>query len=407
MNIRSIFVLLHRYVGLTMTAFLVIVGLTGSLLAFHDELEKAINPQLFVSNPAVVTRDPATLLRDAERIAPQAKSDGVWIKSGVAYISVSPRETANNTSLNFDQLILNAEDGHELGRRNYGDISQGRINIMPFIYQLHYSLALDETGSTLLGIVALIWTLDCFVGFYLTLPMSQNRISVIDISGMYYTQRPFWQRWKIAWKIKWSGSAQRLNFDLHRASGLWVWIALFIFAWSSVYMNLGDSVYRKVTQTLFELHEPWSEFPSLEKPIISPAVDWETAQRVAQKAIDQAVENQHFTLQAPVAMWLNREKGFYVYNVRSSLDFQDKAGQTRIVVDAMTAEVKLILLPQGQYSGNTVTAWLVALHTANVFGLPYRFFVCFFGLIIVMLCVTGVVIWLKKRRSYYFHRSRF
>jgi uncharacterized iron-regulated membrane protein len=35
---------------------------------------------------------------------------------------------------------------------------------------------------------------------------------------------------------------------------------------------------------------------------------------------------------------------------------------------------------------------------ANVFGLPYRLFVCFLGLVIVMLSVTGVVIWSKKRR---------
>jgi uncharacterized iron-regulated membrane protein len=58
----------------------------------------------------------------------------------------------------------------------------------------------------------------------------------------------------------------------------------------------------------------------------------------------------------------------------------------------------MLLLPQGQYSGNTLTAWLMALHMANVFGLPYRIFVCLLGLAIVMLAVTGVVIWLKKRR---------
>ena len=406
MKIRSLFVLLHRYVGLTMTTFLIIVGLTGSVLAFYDELEKTINPQLFVSPVAAVTRDLVTLLHDAERIEPKARAESVSLKSGVAYISISPKDE-QDTPLEFNQLILNAENGRELGRRTWGDIFQGRINIMPFIYKLHYSLALDETGSTLLGIVALVWTLDCFVGFYLTLPLSQNRISVIDMSGNYYTQRPFWQRWKNAWQIKWPASAQRVNFDMHRASGLWLWMALLIFAWSSVYMNLGDSVYRKVTQTFFELHEPWSEFEPLEKPVVSPAIDWETAQYIAQKAIDQAADTQHFTFQGPDAMWLNREKGFYVYSLRSSLDFQDKSGQTRVVVDAMSGDVKLVLFPQGQYSGNTITTWLVALHTANVFGLPYRIFVCFLGHVIVMLCVTGVVIWLKKRRAYYFHRSRF
>ena len=40
--IRRIFVFLHRWVGLLMTAFLVVVGLTGSLLAFGNEIERFV-----------------------------------------------------------------------------------------------------------------------------------------------------------------------------------------------------------------------------------------------------------------------------------------------------------------------------------------------------------------------------
>nr|WP_306306218.1 PepSY domain-containing protein [Methylomonas koyamae] len=57
--------------------------------------------------------------------------------------------------------------------------------------------------------------------------------------------------------MKWRGSAYRINFDLHRAGGLWLWLLLLVFAWSSVYMNLSDSVYAPVTRTLVgEYHEP-------------------------------------------------------------------------------------------------------------------------------------------------------
>ena len=41
---------------------------------------------------------------------------------------------------------------------------------MPFLYKLHYSLALGEVNSYLFGVVALLWTIDCFVGAYLTFP---------------------------------------------------------------------------------------------------------------------------------------------------------------------------------------------------------------------------------------------
>lgn len=39
------------------------------------------------------------------------------------------------------------------------------------------------------------------------------------------------------------------------------------------------------------------------------------------------------------------------------------------------------------------------LHMGNVFGLPYRLFVCLMGLIIVLLSVTGIIVWIKKRRA--------
>ncbi|WP_400765429.1 PepSY domain-containing protein [Methylosinus sporium] len=45
--IRSVFVFLHRWVGLLMATFLVIVGLTGSLLAFNNELEHVFASRLF------------------------------------------------------------------------------------------------------------------------------------------------------------------------------------------------------------------------------------------------------------------------------------------------------------------------------------------------------------------------
>jgi uncharacterized membrane protein len=69
-------------------------------------------------------------------------------------------------------------------------------------------------------------------------------------------------------------------------------------------------------------------------------------------------------------------------------------------------EMRLLLLPTGQYAGNTVTSWLYALHEANVFGMSYRIFVCVLGLMITMLSVIGVYIWWKKRRARKFSTSR-
>ncbi|MGZ0080206.1 PepSY-associated TM helix domain-containing protein [Methylomonas sp. YC3] len=390
MKIRPFWVLLHRYTGLAMTAFLIVVGLTGSLLAFLPELDGAINPQFSAPSQTVAMLEPLTLIENAERLDSAIKADAIWLTDTAATVAVSPRTAGD---LTYDQLIFNPYTGELLGKRHWGDLSQGWQNLMPFVYKLHYALALDELGGWILGITALVWTLDCFVGFYLTLPprkamrTGQNPLAT----------KTFRQRWQPAWLIKWSASKTRINFDLHRAGGLWLWLALLVFAWSSVYMNLGG-FYTQVMQSVSEYHQPWTEFPDLPQPVQNPQINWRQAQDIAQAELNRLEQTQAVRTLAPSGFWINRAKGFYVYAVKSTADIQDHGGQTRVVIDTNSGVVKQMLLPTGQYSGNTLTSWLLALHTANIWGLPYKIFVCVLGLAIVMLSVTGVLIWLKKRR---------
>jgi len=393
---RHFWVLLHRYTGLAMAGFLIIVGLTGSLLAFNSELEHAITPQLYAVDTGGARLAAAALIARAEALVPTAEVNYLSLGDAESVLaSMSPRidaATGKAYELGFDQLILNPYTGQELGRRTWGEISEGMINLMPFVYKLHFNLALGEVGMWALGITALVWTLDCFVGFYLTLPATKK-------SQNTPRTKSFWQRWQPAWLIKWRGSKHRINFDLHRAGGLWLWIMLLIFAWSSVSMNLWDTVYTKTTQLVFDFHAPWTDLKKLDKPLEQPAIGWPQALNIAEALMAKTAAEQGFSVEQPIAIWLNREQGVYVYNVRSSRDIQDKQGNTRIFFDANTGEQRLQLLPSGQYNGNTITSWLIALHMANVFGMPYRIFVCVLGLAIIMLSVTGVIIWLRKRRA--------
>jgi uncharacterized iron-regulated membrane protein len=74
-------------------------------------------------------------------------------------------------------------------------------------------------------------------------------------------------------------------------------------------------------------------------------------------------------------------------------------GNTAILIDADTGAPRGQWLPTGGARGNTVSNWMGALHMAQVWGRPYQVFVCLLGLTVIMLSVTGVVIWWKKRRA--------
>jgi uncharacterized iron-regulated membrane protein len=109
---------------------------------------------------------------------------------------------------------------------------------MPFIYRLHYSLALGNGGCWPLA-WRRWWVVDCFVGFYLTLPVATK----------VPARQGWFARWAPAWAVRWGASRYKLNFDLHRAGGLWIWPVLLVFAISSVSFNL-PQVYGPVMRAL-------------------------------------------------------------------------------------------------------------------------------------------------------------
>ncbi|MGH7888744.1 MAG: PepSY-associated TM helix domain-containing protein, partial [Candidatus Binatia bacterium] len=169
--IRRFWVFIHRWAGLVMAAFLIVVGLTGSLLAFWNELNHWLTPNLYPGPRAGIELDAAALARRAEALVPQARANTIYLGyTGTAMVGMEARP--GTPALDYDYLYLDPVTGEELGRLKWGALPTALNAVMPFVYSLHYELAMGSTGEWILGFVALIWTIDCFVAFYLTLPIS-------------------------------------------------------------------------------------------------------------------------------------------------------------------------------------------------------------------------------------------
>jgi uncharacterized iron-regulated membrane protein len=387
MSARAACVLLHRWLGLATAGFLIVVGLTGSLLAFFPELNHALAPRLYPGPHPGIELDAATLARRAEALVPFAEATTVYL-GNIGTAQIGMRARAGAPALDFSILYLDVVTGEELGRLQWGALPATLDGIVPFVYNLHYRLAAGEVGEWILGVVALAWTLDCFVAFCLTLPTSGRR-----------SAKSFLARWKPAWLVKFGSSAYRVSFDLHRANGLWLWVLLLIFAWSSVYWNL-EGVYSTVTGFFldYERSATFSSQPSRVDAGREP-LRWEEAQSIARRLMDEQSRERGFSVERPLALYIDKDSGLVEYRVRSSRDIGDKGGATSIHFDAYSGALRSVRVPTGQHAGNTLTTWLAALHMANLFGLPYKIAVCGLGLAIAMLSVTGVYIWWMKQRA--------
>ena len=393
---RSGLVWLHRWVGLLMAAFLVLEGLTGSLLAFREPLERLANPQLFgVPGPGAAPMDLATLAMRAETAEPRARVDYFSVYHDQVFVRVSPRvdaATGKEWPLAFDRLYLDPYTGTELGRRREGDISQGRNKLVAFLYALHMNLAAGNTGYLTLGIVALAWSVDCFVGLYLTMPVAF---------------RGFLLHWLPAWSVKAHAKPVRVNFDLHRAGGLWLWPVLFVFAWSSVMFNL-NSAYLPVMRALFDYLDPgWVMQRPGPHENAHPRLNWREAQTLGAAAMARVAAERGFTIVRPYGMAYIESFGVYTYAVESNLNVQQNGWSTSVWVDGDTGEIRDVSVPTGEHTGNSVETWLRALHFADLHNsFLYRVFVTVVGLVVTLLSVTGIYLWLKKRRARLWSRAR-
>ena len=401
---RHFWVLIHRYSGLYMAFFLTVAGLTGTVLAFYHELDSWLNPETHqVALQDSPMLDGFRLREIAQTLEPHAQINVVELnlKPGQVFETfLSPAidpATSKPYELAYQSIRLNPYTGELIGfSKDEGYWPLTRRNILSFIYALHYSLALGEIGTWFFGIAALIWTIDCFVSVYLTFPLSARRQQQDKVT----LKKSWWSRWQPSWLIKWRGSAFRINFDLHRAGGLWTWAMLFVFAWSSVFLNLGQQVYFPVMQQLFEMSD-FKAFPvaDLPQPRPEPAIDFRTAYQLTWQLMAEQAHQKGFTVEEEIAISYDPAKGLYSYQVKSDYDIMDGVGVTLVWIDGNSGAFVNHFLPTGQKAGDTITVWLQTLHMAKIWGLPYKIFVCLMGLIVAMLSVTGVYIWLKKRKA--------
>ncbi|NOU21853.1 MAG: PepSY domain-containing protein [Methyloglobulus sp.] len=405
---RHFWVLVHRYAGLYMAFFLLVAGLTGSIMAFEIQIQDWLNPPV-KAIPKGIRLDELTLRDRAQALAPKGLVNRVEFFGGKpddAYkISmVIPPDTATGKPEELLELTLNPYTGKEIAREKVvlEDLWPiTRKNFIFFIVALHYRLALPGSiGVWLFGVAALLWTLDCFVGVYLTFPLSKRRLDYDYGAQPTIQRKSWWSRWKPSWQVKWRASVFRVNFDLHRAGGLWVWLMLLVLAWSSVGFNLGEQVYMPVMKTVFNMPDaPYTDLPALPTPQPEPAMSWRQAHNTGKRLMAEQANTHGIKVKNEMLLQYAPEKGVFMYAVNSDLDITDAGGGTALTFDGKTGKFLALSLPTGQNAGTTLHNWIFALHTALVWGLPFKIFLCLMGLVIAMLSITGVYIWLRKHRA--------
>jgi uncharacterized iron-regulated membrane protein len=386
---RPLLVRLHRWFGLGIAAFLFLAGLTGAVIAWDHELDAMLNPSFFHSETAGAPLPALELARRLEAEEPHAVVTfmPLAVEPGQTWIArVEPRpdpQTGKPYALDFNQVALDPVTGAEQGRRMWGKPSLARLNLIPFLYQLHYTLFLPtkmgiDFGVWTMGVVGIVWLFDGFIAIVLAFPSLKS-----------------WRK-SLAFRVKRGGYA--LTFDLHRSGGVWLWGLLIVVAVTSISMNLGAQVVRPVV-SVFSTLSP-DPFRSVAPgPALTPAEATAARERIVANAAD--VGRREGITAPPGGLFAVPAFGVYgVGYYAAGNDHGDAGlGNPWLVMNARTGQVLGRQIPGHGNAGDIFIQAQFPLHSGRIAGLPGRIAISFTGLVVAILSVTGVLIWLKKARA--------
>ena len=405
---RAFWTLIHRWAGLAVALFLIVAGLTGAITSWDHELDEWLNADIMATPGRGPLRDPLELVAVVEAADPRVQVSYITLaleEGHAASFLVRPLAdpaTGKPFVLDYNNVFVDPVTARITGQRDSNAVSLSRRSLMPFLRTVHYSLHIpafwgtDRWGYWLMGGVALLWLLDSFVALYLTTPRRLKTRG--DAAPAHRKPATWWQRWKPSWLLRWRAGGYKLNFDLHRAGGLWVWGVIIVVAFTSFSLNLFREVFYPVmslvSQTTPGPYE--TQTPAPFGSYVPPQVSFAQAVKVATaEAVRRGYEY------PPSGIYYGGDFAFY--NV-SFFDPADESGAmgmglSNMYIDAKDASVLGEYRPWKGTAADVFVQLQLPLHSGRLLGMPGRILMSFMGVMVAMLSVTGIVIWARKRRS--------
>ena len=376
MSVRGGLLVVHRWLGIGLAAFVVLAGLSGSLLAFHHEIDAFLVPELHRVAPQASRAGFDAAAAKIERERPGLVI-GYFVLSSDPAASVrvvmNTRAAAEEGRLDRKgarnaEVYLDPYSGQVLGERHWGEVGAGREHWVPMLYRLHMSLFLQEAGQWITAMVAVLWIAALVMGVILALP----RLGLL----------------RKALRVKWQSSRARTFFDVHRAVGLVLGWLLVVIAFTGMYMNLPPDVTEPVLTT-------FSSFSERPRPIRERGASRDESWHIGW---DEALSRARQVEPANALAVLGRveSRGYYQLRFLAPGDIVD-AGTRRVYVSGRDGAVLGRIDELRGTAADLFRIWQFPLHSGQGFGLAGRVTVCVLGFVPLLLAATGLWLWSRRR----------
>lgn len=365
---RRFWLACHLYLGLSGGLVFTVAGLTGSVLVFYIELDEIVNPSLKISpEQAKQPLQSYEALYQAIKTS-QPQRPGAWRlelpRHPQAMLMARYYRPDEKQHLQFAPLMVwvNPYTAEVVSCRFWGEY------LMTWIYDLHYSLLLDKTGKTIMGIMGLVLVVSLVTGLYLWWPKTG--------------------KFKNALTFKAKASSTRFIYDLHKINGVYGFLVLLLLLISGVVLAMPE-VFNPFINRVSPFYQPSA---NLSSPVPG-------AQRIS---LDQAVQAALYQFPKATLRWLETPKDAEAsYRIMLYQDGEPslRFPKTMVWVDQYSGKTLSVRNPREQSWGDAFINLLHPLHNGEVLGLPGRLIVFISGFMPAILMVTGFLRWRQKRNA--------
>jgi uncharacterized iron-regulated membrane protein len=362
---RKTWLNVHLLLALGAGFIFAILGFTGSMCVYREELDLLLNPHLvaqqqggYQSLDQIMASVRATHPdRHGEWTLEMPRSpDGMM----TAWFD-KPRETYFERYAPL-MVSVNPYTAEVVASRFWGQ------TLGTWLLDWHTQLQLDQTGWNVVGYSALLLMVSVCSGLYLWWPGLPYLRSVIQ--------------------IRFKAGLMRLLFDLHRMIGVLCAPALLLLAFTGFHLSF-PSVLENLSGTKGMAHgETGRAISSTANPNAHPTL-LEAAEFIARAPFANAEVRRVTTPDG--------NSGVYRVNLRQKGEVNQRHPYTTVWVDRWSGHIKDVRNPQAFSTGETLITWMWPLHTGEALGHIGR--LCWFlaGQGLFFLYMSGIIRWLHRK----------
>jgi uncharacterized iron-regulated membrane protein len=346
---------IHTWIGLISGLFITIISLSGSVIVFRSQFEKAMLPPISVAMDSGHRVRLDDIAEQVARVRPNARIRRLRLPASPQDPYIIQIQSGDKQ----ERLVSDAYSGRMLGVVGAGWIDR--------IVDLHRNLLSGRTGRKIVGAFGIVLFVLSATGILLWLLGARN--------------------WRALIATPRRGASRRFNLELHRLIGIWAYCLLAVVSFTGVGISYPDT-FRQAWQLL-------TGHPAVSQVKRKFKIDGPATQSLDEYL---AIGSRAMKDATPTELRLP-DTGKGPVELRLSRPGDLSAGSNRVYLDPVSARVLAIDRAADRPLGARFLGAFSPVHYGQIGGFFAKVLWVLLGLVPTVLLVTGLIVWLRPSKA--------